>query len=358
MSFDGSTPRLPKYLAASCALLIAYACLYPFAGWQASGLPLFDYLLAPWPKYLRMEDVVANVLGYAPLGFLLAAALPRRWRPTAAVLAATLIGTLFSFAIETTQNFLPTRVSSNLDIACNALGALIGALAGGLGGRRLFDADGSVHYWRARIIVPGRTGDLGLILLALWLLTQAMPDSALFSAGDLRRLLALPTPMPFQPGPFFTLEAAMVATGLFAIGLFARCMMQAPRIWPLLVLLTLGIAIKSVATAMFATPGDAWLWLTPGTRNGLIAGAAVLLPALMLPRVLQHALAGMALLGAATLANLIPENPYLAGSPRLVSGTFENFHGVVRLLSGAWPFLALAWLSALGLWRGEHLHER
>lgn len=358
MNFDGTTPRLPRYLAASCALLIAYACLYPFTGWQASGLPLLDYLDAPWPKYLRVEDMIVNVLGYIPFGFVLVAALPRRWHPLAAMLAATLLGSLFSFAIETTQNFLPTRVSSNLDIGCNALGTLIGALAGALVGRRLFDSGHGIQYWRTRIIVPGRTGDVGLILLALWLLAQAMPDSALFSAGDLRRLLSLPTPMPFQPRPFFTLEAAMVATGLFAIGLFARCMMRAARIWPVLALLVLGIATKSVATTMFVSPGDAWLWLTPGTRNGLIAGAVLLLPALMLPRVLQHALAGMALLGTATLANLLPENPYLAGAPRLVSGTFENFHGLMRLLSGAWPFLALAWLSAVGLWRGEHLHER
>ncbi|MDX5363059.1 MAG: VanZ family protein [Pseudazoarcus pumilus] len=356
--FDGTAPRLPKYLAASCALLIAYACLYPFAGWQASGLPLFDYLAAPWPKYLRTEDLVVNVLGYVPLGFLLVPALPRRWHPLAALLVASLLGTLFSFGIETAQHFLPTRVSSNVDLGCNALGALLGAAAGALFGRGLFDPGGGIHRWRAVNVVQGRSGDLGLILLGLWLLAQSMPDSALFAAGDLRRLFGLPTPMPFQPRPFITLEAAMVATGLFAVGLFARCMLQASRVWPALLLLVLGIAVKSGATSIFVTPGDAWLWLTPGTRNGLIAGAALLLVALMLPRVLQHALAGMALLGTATLANLIPENPYLLGSPRLISGTFENFHGLVRLVSGAWPLLALAWLSALGLWRGEHLHDQ
>lgn len=358
MILDGTTPRLPKYLAASCALLIAYACLYPFTGWEVSGLPLFDYLAAPWPKYLRDEDLVVNVLGYVPLGFLLVPALPRRWHPVAALLGATLLGTLFSFAIETTQNFLPSRISSNVDLGCNALGALIGAAAGALLGRNLFDPGGAIHRWRTNNVVPGRSGDVGLILLGLWLLAQAMPDSALFAAGDLRRLLGLPTPMLFQPKPFITLEATMVATGLFAVGLFARCMLQASRAWPALLLLALGIAIKSGATIIFVTPGDAWLWLTPGTRNGLIAGTVLLLIALMLPRVLQHALAGMALLGAATLANLIPENPYLLGSPRLISGTFENFHGLIRLVSGTWPLLALAYLSALGLWRGEHLHDR
>lgn len=356
--FDRATPRLPKYLAASCALLIAYACLYPFAGWQVSGLPPFDYLAAPWPKYFRSEDLVVNVLGYVPLGFLLVPALPRRWHPVAAIAAATLLGSLFSFAIETTQNFLPTRISSNVDLGCNALGTLIGAVTGALLGRTLFDPGGSIHRWRSTHVVPGRAGDLGLILIGLWLLAQSMPDAALFAAGDLRRLLDLPTPMPFQPRPFITLEAAMVASGLLAIGLFARCMLQVSRSWPAMAVLAGGIAVKAAATTMFVVPGDAWLWLTPGTRDGLLAGVLALLIALALPRLLQHAIAGMALLGAAILANLIPENPYLLGSPRLVSGTFENFHGLARLVSGTWPLLALAYLSALGLWRGEHLHDR
>lgn len=358
MIFDGTTPRLPRYLAASCFALIAYACLYPFSGWTWSGLPVFDYLWAPKPKYLRTEDIVVNILGYMPLGFALVPALPRRWHIATAVVVATFMGALFSFSIETTQNFLPTRVSSNIDLACNTLGAFLGAALGALAGRRLFDRGGGIQRWRAENIVAGRTGDLGLILLALWLLAQTMPDSALFEAGDLRRLLALPTPMPFQPGAFFTLEAAMVASSLLAVGLLARCMMQTTRVWPMVALLLGGIAMKSAATAAFVAPGDAWLWLTPGTRDGLIAGTALLLAALFLPRVMQHALAGMALLGAATLANLIPENPYLANTSRLLSGNFENFHGLIRLLSGTWPFLALAYLSALGLWRGDHLDAR
>jgi VanZ family protein len=352
------SPPLPKYLAASCALLIAWACLYPFSGWQASGLPVFDYLFAPWPRYIRAEDLVVNILGYVPLGFVLVPALPRRLSALAAIAGATLLAATLSLSIETTQNFLPTRISSNVDLGCNTLGALLGAVAGAIWGRPLFDRGGGILHWRAATIVPGRTGDLGLVLIGLWLLAQFMPDASLFSAGDLRRLLGLPTPMSFQPRPFITLEAAMVATSLLAIGLFVRCMMQVTRAWPFLLVLALGVAAKATASWLFYMPGDALLWLTPGTRNGLLAGTAMLACALWLPRVHQHALAGMALLGAAMLANLMPENPYLAGTQRLISGNFQNFHGLVRVISGAWPFFALAYLSALGLWRGEHLHDR
>lgn len=59
-------PNLPLHLALAYAALVAYACLHPFNGWQTTGLPLFDYLLAPWPRYYRSEDLILNVAGYAP----------------------------------------------------------------------------------------------------------------------------------------------------------------------------------------------------------------------------------------------------------------------------------------------------
>lgn len=346
---------LPKYLAISCALLILWACLYPFSGWLANGLPLFDYLIAPWPKYFRVEDLVVNVAGYVPLGFVLVPALPQRLKWPTAIALATLLGALLSFTVETTQNFLPSRVSSNVDLGSNTLGAFLGALAGAVFGRHLFGERG-VHRWRMNNIVSGRMGDIGLVLVALWLLVQCIPDRAAFTAGDLRSLLDLPAPLTFQPRPFATLEAAMVSTSLLAAGLFVRCMMQTARLWPILLLLVLGLAAKSLATWSFHVPSDPLLWLTPGTRTGLLIGAALLGLTLCLPRVHQHALAGVALLGAVTLTNLLPESPYFS-SYQLISGNFQNFHGLAGLVSGAWPFLALAYLSALGLWRGEHLHH-
>lgn len=358
MPEQAASSRLSRYLAACCALLIAYASLYPLTGWQPSGLPVFDYLFAPWPRYFRNEEILVNILGYGPLGFLLVPALPHRLRAPAAILLASLLGALLSFCIETAQNFLPTRISSNVDLGCNALGTLIGALFGAWWGRPLFDSKGRIQRWRQLNIVPGRTGDVGLILLALWLLAQSMPDLALFATGDLRRLIGLPTPLPFQPERFITLEAAFVASSVFALGLFARCMLQTRPIWPILLLLLAGAANKTLATAIFVLPGDPWLWLTPGVRQGLSVGGLLLLATLWLPRVHQHALAGMSLLGAAVLANLIPENPYLSSAQRFIPGSFQNYHGLLQLLSGLWPLLALAYLSALGLWRGEHLHDR
>jgi VanZ family protein len=350
---------LNRFLATACALLIGYACLHPLTGWQRTGLPLFDYLYAPWPRYYRTEDIVLNVLGYVPLGFLLVPALPAGLGRPAAALLATVLAAALSFSIETTQNFLPTRVASNVDLGCNVLGALIGATGGALLGRSLFGSGGVLHRLRDECVIPGRAGDIGVILLGLWLLAQLTPETFLFGSGDLRRQLGLPTPMSFDPERFMRLEAVLVAASLVAAGLLGRCLLRGQNPLPVLLLIALAIAAKSLATSAFLAPGGPLIWLTPGTRIGLMAGLLLLAVALLLTRIQQHGLAGLALLLATTLANLIPENPYLtAGLHRLEYGNLLNFHGLTRFIADLWPFLALAWLSALGLWRGEHLDLR
>lgn len=357
MHTTAATP-LTRYLAVAYALLIALACLYPLSGWRDSGLPLFDYLVAPWPKYFRIEDLILNVGGYVPLGFILVPTLARRSNGAMVIVTATMLAALLSLSVETAQNFLPTRVASNVDLGGNTLGAFVGALFGSLWGQALFNTHGGLQRWRHDRVIPGRTGDIGLILAGLWLLAQFLPDSPLFSSGDLRRLLALPTPLPFAPERFVVLEATLVAASCIAIGLFARCMMRHAGVLALVALLLLGVAAKSVATWSFLSSGTPGAWLTPGTQAGLLAGLPLLGIMLTLPRILQHACAGMAMLVATTLANLIPENPYLLTSPGLFErGNFLNFHGLTQIVTSLWPFVALAYLSALGLWRGEHLHE-
>lgn len=356
MPHSRNASPLAGYLAISYALLITYACLHPLTGWTISGLPLFDYLSTPWPKYYRGEDVIVNVLGYVPLGFVLAPALMNRMRPAGAILLATALGGTLSLGIETTQNFLPSRISSNVDLGSNLLGTLLGAALGAFAGRPLFAHSGWLHRWRSGSVLSGRAGDLGLIVAGLWLLAQLRPETRLFGAGDLRDLLALPTPVSFEAGAFIRLETMLVAASVLAVGLFVRCVLRAPRPWPIAVLLLLGVGAKSLASWSFFVPGEPLAWLTPGTSTGLLVGVPLLGMALFLPRVHQHALAGMAILVATTLANLIPENPYQFVDRRLlVSGNFLNFHGLTQVVASAWPFMALAYLSALGLWRGEHL---
>ena len=107
--------------------LIVYGSWYPFSGWRSLGLGPFAYLSDPMPQYLTAFDVVTNVLGYMPFGALMVLALYPRWRGTLAVALAFVLGGLLSGVMEAVQTYLPTRVASNLDLAANALGALLGA---------------------------------------------------------------------------------------------------------------------------------------------------------------------------------------------------------------------------------------
>ena len=95
--------------------LIVYASLYPFDQWRDQGIWSWSFLAAPWPKYWLGFDVVANVLGYAPLGFLLTlSAMRMGWR-TRVVTVTTFAAAVLSLAMEGLQSYLPARVPSLAD---------------------------------------------------------------------------------------------------------------------------------------------------------------------------------------------------------------------------------------------------
>ena len=96
--------RMPRHRSSAVPLswlyvgLIVYASLYPFAGWRVPGVGPLDFLVLGWPRWWTTFDLVANLLGYLPLGFLLFVALIRGGRRAgAAALIAASARTLLSF---------------------------------------------------------------------------------------------------------------------------------------------------------------------------------------------------------------------------------------------------------------------
>ena len=130
-------------LALLYAGLIVYASLFPFSGWRDQGLGPWAFLQAPWPRYWTRFDVLANLVGYAPLGFFLALALMRRRGAGLAVALASLAATTLSLLMEATQSYLPLRVASNVDLGLNAAGGVLGALLAHALERR-----GAIARWR------------------------------------------------------------------------------------------------------------------------------------------------------------------------------------------------------------------
>src|SRR3954451_10516343 len=88
-------PRAPRgvlarILAVAYLVVIAYTSLQPFSGWWIPPEEIRNFLWAPWPRYITLEDVLVNICAYVPLGFLLARAFMSRRHIRRAVLLAAL----------------------------------------------------------------------------------------------------------------------------------------------------------------------------------------------------------------------------------------------------------------------------
>jgi VanZ family protein len=339
-------PSLPPYLAIAYLVLIVYASLHPFQGWRASGISPFVFLEAAWPRYWTLFDLSINIAAYVPCGFFLALSLEYRIPRPRALLIAFLSGTVLSFAIESIQSYLPSRVPSNIDLLCNSLGAGLGALASFCGGRRCL-----AHVLRAQgplLSVP--YAEYGLILIGLWLLTQLSPETLLFGAGDLRHVFDISPAFPYGAPSFFALETGIVVCNTLAIGLIASLVFAGRCATPraLARFFAAALLIRTLAAAMLVGPESALVWLTPGAGVGILLGGVALI-LVRLPFRRRIAAAGTALLIGAVLVNLAPFNPYSATALAVWrQGHFLNFNGLTRLAASFWPALALVYLVLLG----------
>jgi hypothetical protein len=95
-------------------------------------VPHHSFLTLPWyefyPSWDYVSDVVRNILGFMPFGFLACALLSLSPVRRHAISYSILLGGLLSFCIEVLQHFIPQRGSGVTDIITNTLGAALGAL--------------------------------------------------------------------------------------------------------------------------------------------------------------------------------------------------------------------------------------
>jgi len=336
--------------------LVVYASLYPFSGWRVQGVAPMAFLLAPWPQYWTGFDFIANLMGYAPLGFLLALALLRSGWGAWSWPVAVLVPMLLSLAVEMLQNYLPMRVPSNVDFGLNALGTLLGASTAWalerLGGLRRW------NQFRADWFEPGAHGSL--VLLALWPLALLYPASVPFGLGQvadrleagLVRLLA-DTPflgwLPVRQEVLLPLsplaEAFCVALCLLAPLLMGyadmRSLSRRLVFWSMLFVCALGAA--GLSSALTYGPSHAWSWIN--AQAGLGLGLALLggLLLLRLPPMVCNVGMLLCLVASLSLLNRAPASPYFAQSLEVwEQGRFIRFHGLSQWLGWLWPFAALA----------------
>jgi VanZ family protein len=344
------------------AAIVVYATLYPFSGWRVAGVNVFAFLALPWPAYWTWFDLVANLLGYLPLGAMAFGALVRSGWPAPRAAAVSLAAsTALSFTLETLQNFLPQRVSSNVDLGLNVAGAGLGLLLAWLLHRA-----GAIDRWqsvRDRWFIDRSAG--GLSLLFLWPVGLLFPTPVPLGLGQilsrLREMLADAlegTAAADLTAPWLQVDdaAAVLTTGgefvAVTVGLLAPCLLAFSISRPgwrrgLLVLAAagLGFAATTLSTALNFGPQHALAWNTGVASAAFLVGTAVAFGLTWVPRRSAAGLGLIALTALTALVTQAPADPYFSESLQAwEQGRFIRFHGAAQWVGWVWPYATLTYL--------------
>jgi VanZ family protein len=351
-------------LAAVYGALVLYASLFPFAGWRwPPGQDLPALLALPWPPWRDPFDAWANLLGYLPLGMLVAFAARRSGLTMAAsALLGLALPALLSFGCEVLQQFVPTRHPSLKDWTYNAAGAAIGVLLA-----LALHVLGWIDRWHAlreRWFAGDSAG--ALALLALWPLALLAPAPVPLGLGQVADLLrevlagwlegvdwAAPVLSMVTSAPIASQPLGPLAEGsITALGLLAPCLLAYGVVepgWRRLALafgaLTLAVASMTLSTLLNFGPQHAWAWIGRSTTEALVVATAI---SCLLAAVPRRMAAGCGLIVLGALAASVaqaPADPYFALSLQAwEQGRFVRFHGLAQWIGWLWPYVAIAWL--------------
>lgn len=347
------------WLALVWMALIVHVSLYPFGGWRSTGVPWYEFLEYAFPRYWTWGDLIRNVLGYVPLGLLLALGnRPWQGRYLSVILRVGLTGTALSLLMEILQNWLPGRVASNVDLGLNSLGTLLG---GGLA----FALVRLGVVWQGWERLRQRWGvveddPVGEALILTWPLVLLYPLPVAFGVGQVLERLELLAERWLAGTPFLAwlpvraielqpmqplVEALLVALGLCIPVWMAYGLVRERRgrlmVWAVYVVIAL--SLTALTWHMVFGPGQAWTWLWPPVRLGVLGGCLLGLLAIGLPRKVCQGLALAALLALLYGLNdaAIPIYHDLAMQERRLG----VWYGLMPWLGWVWPFVAVGYLA-------------
>ncbi|MDB5898090.1 MAG: putative rane protein [Ramlibacter sp.] len=353
-------------LSGAYALLIVYASLYPFSGWRNQDIAPWEFMLAGWPKYWTGFDLGANVVGYVPLGFLLALSFMRRgtvrWLAAhpnlGGIAVAVLAGTALSFLMEGVQNFLPSRVASNVDFGLNVAGTLVGAVLA-----TALELAGAIDSWsrfRDRWFIPEARG--ALVLLALWPFALLFPAAVPLGLGQvLERMESaisewlIDTPFlewiplrevelqPLVPAA----ELLCVALGAFIPSLLGYTVLRSVgrRAAFAVVAVAAGAGVTALSAALSWGPTHAWAWLSMPVRYGLLFGLMLSMLMLAVPRRGCAAVLLIAVVVHLSVLNQAPASAYFANTLQAwEQGRFIRAYGLAQWLGWLWPYAVLVYV--------------
>lgn len=348
-------------LAYGC--LVVYASLYPFTSWTSNGLPWWDFVSYPWPPYWTWFDLVANLLGYLPLGLCITLAAlrePGKALRQCAVPLGMVVPVLLSFVVEVLQNYLPMRVPSNVDWLLNSAGACLGAiLAWGLNRVGLFHA---WHTLQQRWFAPDAQYS-GLVLLLLWPWALLHPLPVPFGLGQVQESLENWLGKRLADTPFIewlplrTIEYQPLLSGQIALvvafGLWVPCLLAfdlipawRKRLPTGLSLIGAGILATALGHVLGMAPRHAWSWIWQPVQTGMLAGSACVLVSTVLPRLACRVLAALVLCTQLAVLNDAAVSAYFDWDLHTswLPGQFIRFYGLTTWLGWLWPYAVLLYL--------------
>jgi VanZ family protein len=321
------------------AALLAYASLYPF---YPLRLPSPDALGAFFaaPRYVIRSDIAFNVVAYVPLGTL--ACLYFRGRGASwPILRAAALGAAFSLLMEMLQLFVPHRVTTFMDLAANAGGALLGALV--FADPLYSTVTRRLGELREQLFISGAWGDAALVLLMLWLLAQLNPALPFFAAGDI------------GSGAERTLELVQwAAAGMsicgFALFISAVMATESGSLRMTVLFLTLALWLKFAFASLMLQPNFSADWVNTGRMLGLLAGLAAFVPLRHFGRFGRTYLALVLILAGALFSKIFGAYSPVDELLRLFRwphGQLASFATLTRFLHELWPFATVIFLASL-----------
>lgn len=336
--------RLRTLLTIGCVLFIVYASLSPFSGWREQGLSFVDVLRAPLGLTYTPFDMVLNVLAYIPLGLLASVALRKRLGVFPSLLIGWFVGILLSVSMEYLQMYLPTRVSSNVDVLSNSLGTLIGALfaVSITSWTWLFSG---LEHWRSHVFQHGKEMDYGLALLVLWMFGQINPSLPMLGNVFISELAR----QPFAAVPaehFDGWEACGVALNLLMLGTLLLTLLRIPRrvVMALLVILSVVAAVKFFTAAVLLKSWALLLWINSEAVVGVLFGMTVLFFSYRLSHRTIINVGVAASLGYFGVVNFIFSN----NTPESAKAVYQwhyghllNYNGLAQTIALIFPLLLL-----------------
>jgi VanZ family protein len=320
--------------------LVAYASLTPFNFSIISHLKIWSWLLAPTPRYIPIFDVLSNVIGYLPFGFLMVVSLFPKFLKWQAFIITLFLGMAFSGVLESLQTYLPTRIPSLIDLYSNALGVLIGAL---------FALPMSPQWLSGNQAERVRESIFGnqqgfFLLMILCPLAQIYPQNAWLGMGDLGMLETRISPYWTMPLDHASQEILITLLATFCIGtLFLLGIKKKASPMKLVAgLFIFMVGLKLIISQFQFGQIGASTWWGTSVFIGLVAGFLLIYLAQFLSKQKLRILSLLALLSLIVLVNVLPYNPYFHSLlEQLPQGKLTHINGLFAWISIIWPFLAI-----------------